>query len=89
MNGVVDVVARGVAAQARDSVRHQRRNELVSAAIKVASVHPGTHSILGKPQRVIWEFRHDQRRTSLVLVTRTQVQPVSLQTRSSPAPGEP
>jgi hypothetical protein len=30
-----------------------------------------------------------QRRTSLVLVTRRQVQPVSLQTRSSPAPGAP
>src|SRR6516225_11810402 len=30
-----------------------------------------------------------QRRVSLVLVTRTQVQPVSLQTRSSPAPGAP
>jgi len=29
------------------------------------------------------------RRVSLVLVTRTQVQPVSLQTRSSPAPGAP
>ena len=33
------------------------------------------------------EVRHSQRRTSLVLVTRRQVQPVSLQTRSSPAPG--
>ena len=30
-----------------------------------------------------------QRRVSLVLVTRTQVQPVSLQTRSSPVPGAP
>ena len=30
-----------------------------------------------------------QRRVSLVLVMRTQVQPVSLQTRSSPAPGAP
>jgi len=30
-----------------------------------------------------------QRRVSLVLVTRRQVQPVSLQTRSSPAPGAP
>jgi len=30
-----------------------------------------------------------QRRVSLVLVTRTQVQPVSLQTRSSPAPSAP
>ena len=30
-----------------------------------------------------------QRRVSSVLVTRTQVQPVSLQTRSSPAPGAP
>jgi hypothetical protein len=33
--------------------------------------------------------RFAQIRTSLVLVTRTQVQPVSLQTRSSPAPGAP
>jgi hypothetical protein len=30
-----------------------------------------------------------QRRVSLMLVMRTQVQPVSLQTRSSPAPGAP
>jgi hypothetical protein len=30
-----------------------------------------------------------QRRVSLVLVIRTQVQPVSVQTRSSPIPGAP
>ena len=35
------------------------------------------------------EVRHTQRRTSFVLVRRTQVQPVSLQMRSSPAPGAP
>jgi hypothetical protein len=33
-----------------------RRNELISAAIKVAGMTPkGTHAIPGKPQSVIWE----------------------------------
>src|SRR4029450_5379041 len=39
--------------------------------------------------RDLGKIRHDQRRTSLVLVMRTQVQPVSLHTRASPAPGAP
>src|SRR5579883_3140003 len=39
--------------------------------------------------RDMGEVRHGQRRTSSVLAARRQVQPVSLQTRSSPAPGAP
>ena len=80
-----------VLAQSRDKVRHHRRDELVAVAIKVAGVHP-ERDVLNSRQaamRDIWNVHHGQRMTSLVLVMRTQVQPVSLQTRSSTAPGAP
>jgi hypothetical protein len=80
-----------VAAQPRDNVRHQRRDELIAVAVEVAGVHT-ERDLIDPAQpatRDMGEVRHGQRRTSLVLVMRTQAQPVSLQTRSSPDPGAP
>ena len=71
--------------QSRDKVRNHRRDEVVAVAIKVAGVHP-ERDVLNSRQaamRDIWNVHHGQRMTSLVLVMRTQVQPVSLQTRMS------
>ena len=63
----------------------KRSNALLAGAIKVAGMHPERDAVDARQAKTrdMGEVFHGQRRTSLVLVTRTQVQPVSLQTRSS------
>jgi len=63
----------------------ERRQNL----IEQVCIPSRTRSIPGKPNKRYGEVRHHHRRVSLVLVMRTQVQPVSLQTRSSVIPGAP
>src|SRR5258708_8874518 len=80
-----------VGTQSRDKKGYQRRDELVAVAIEMASVRP-ERNVLNSRQAAARERRvlcQGHRKTSWVLVTRTQVQPVSLQTRSSPDPGAP
>jgi len=72
------------------------RKKLRSAALSVSKgtkvlLEPYTPALAHglSPNGPIMCPKAPQRRVSLVLVTRTQVQPVSLQTRSSLAPGAP
>src|SRR5438270_260105 len=59
---------------------------------RLATISPRCHRCRGGRMTCpdSWDqLRHDQRSTSLMLLSRTQVQPVSLQTRSSLAPCAP
>ncbi len=80
-----------LAAEPRDQVRNQCRHKLLAIGVRVTDMHAERDAVDSRQAKTrdVGKLHHRSRKRSVVLVMRTQVQPVALQTRSSPVPGAP